>query len=217
MKKIAMIALLIPGVMMGSDVQAEELEAIIHLSGNSWEDGGFPPSNAGDVFYAVGIINDMEAPLVWDPTTYSYTWYMRDLVSAGETVYGTTHVVNYSGGFFTIYVDNLPSNHDYGINPPNATSPSTFIDYISIYLDGYFDGMTLTYNTSNSSGSFSGTLNFTGGDVFPDLATTDGWTFGSNIGGVSPAGYDLELNGDVYMTVIPVEAASWGAIKSLYR
>ena len=192
-------------------------EQILHMSGNAWEDGGFPVSNPGDELNAVGILNDIEYPLVWDTANYSYTWYMRELTSVGETVFGTIHVADYTGGLLTIYVDWLPSNHDYGINPPNATAPSTFTDGISTYLDGYFTDFTMTFNTSTSSGSFSGTLNFTGGDVFPLLNATDGWTFGSNIAGVSPTGYDLELNGDVYLQIVGVEEDSWGGIKSLYR
>src|SRR4029434_5094636 len=73
-----------------------------------------------------------------DTANYSYTWYVRDLSSLGEVIVGTTRVVTYGGGALTIYVDFLPSNHDYGVNPPNATSPSTFTDGFSTYLDGVF-------------------------------------------------------------------------------
>jgi hypothetical protein len=121
----------------------------------------------------------------------------------GEVIVGTTRVVTYGGGALTIYVDFLPSNHDYGVNPPNATSPSTFTDGFSTYLDGFFTDFTLT---------------FTGGDVFPLLTDPDGWTFGSNIAGFGPTGYDLELNGDVYLQgPVSVEPNSWGQIKGLYR
>jgi hypothetical protein len=192
-------------------------EQLLHMSGNAWEDGGFPPSNPGDQFSAVGILNDIENPLVWDTGSYSYTWYVRGLVAVGETVIGTTHVADYTGGLFTIYVDLLPSNHQYGVNPPNATAPSTFSDGISTYLDGFFTDFTVTYNDATASGSFVGTLNLTGGDVFPLLSATEGWTFGSNIADVSPEGYDIELNGDVFLTVVSVEEESWGGIKSLYR
>jgi hypothetical protein len=192
-------------------------EQLLHMSGNAWEDGGFPPSNPGDQFSAVGILNDIENPLVWDTGSYSYTWYVRGLVAVGETVIGTTHIADYTGGLFTIYVDLLPSNHQYGVNPPNATAPSTFSDGISTYLDGFFTDFTVTYNDATASGGFVGTLNLTGGDVFPLLSATDGWTFGSNIADVSPEGYDIELNGDVFLTVVSVEDESWGGIKSLYR
>lgn len=191
---------------------------LLHMSGNAWEDGGFPPSNPGDEFSAVGILNAIENPIVWDTSSYSYTWYVRSLIGVGETVFGSTHIADYVGGLFTIYVDLLPSNHDYGINPPNATVPSTFSDGISTYLDGFFTDFTVTFNDATASGSFVGTLTFTGGDVFSLLDTTDGWTFGSNIADVSPEGYDVELNGDVYLTIsVGVEQESWGGIKSLYR
>jgi len=190
---------------------------ILHVSGNSWEDGGFPPSTAGDYYSIVGILNDIEFPLTWDTQNYSYTWYAHELVSNGESIYGNTHVVDYTGGQFTIYVDFLPSNHNYGINPPNATVPGTFTDGISIYLDGDFTDFSLTFNDLTQSGSFTGTLNFTGGDVYNLLYTTEGWTFGANLAGVSPEGYDLEVNGDVFLAIVSVEDQTWGGIKALYH
>lgn len=201
---------------MGSSAIAQQNQ-ILHVSGHSWEDGGFPPSNPGDVAYIVGDLNDIEDPLVWDTANYSYTFYVRSLVAIGESNVGGTRVAPYTGGLFTIYVDWLPSNGDFGINPPNLTSPSTFTDGISVYLDGFFQDFTLTYNDLTQSGSFTGTLNFTGGDVFPLLTATTGWTFGANLAGVSPTGYDLQMNGDVFLAVVGVEDESWGGIKSLYR
>lgn len=217
MKKVTTLAMALLVACAGSALAQEQ---ILHLSGHSWEDDGagtFPPSNPGDMFNAVGLLNDIEEPLVWDTANYSYTFHVRDLVSAGGAVFGTTHVVSYAGGLFTIHVDYLPSNHAYGTNPPNATSPSTFTDGISTYLDGYFTDFTLTYNTATQSGSFSGVLNFTGGDVYPLLTATEGWTFGANIAGFSPTGYDLEINGDVYLQVVSTEEQSWGNVKNLYR
>jgi hypothetical protein len=190
---------------------------ILHVSGHSFETGGFPPSNPGDQFQAVGDLNDIDVPLVWDTANYSYTFHVRQLVSVGEVNIAGTRVVGYTGGLFTIYVDWLPSNGNYGINPPNGTSPSTFSDGISTYLDGFFSDFTLTYNDITQSGSFTGTLNFTGGDVFPLLSATNGWTFGANLAGVSPTGYDLQLNGDVFLNVVGVEESTWGGIKALYQ
>jgi hypothetical protein len=215
MKKVTSLLLLLLAMAV-TPAFAEEV--ILHMSGNSWETGGFPPSNLGDEFEAVGILNDIEEPLVWDTANYSYTWNVRDLSSIGEVIVGTTRVVTYGGGLLTIYVDFLPSNHDYGVNPPNGTSPSTFTDGFSTYLDGFFTDFTLTFNHATNTGNFVGTLTFTGGDVFPLLANPTGWTFGSNIAGFGPTGYDLELNGDVYLeSTVSVDESSWGAIKGLYR
>lgn len=214
MKKVTLVAF---ALLVTAGMASAQTEQILHLSGHSWEDGGFPPSNPGDVLSIVGILNDIEEPLVWNTDSYSYTLYMSDLVGLGETVFGTTRVAEYTGGDLAVYVDWLPSNHDYGINPPNATVPSTFTDGISTYLVGFFTDFTLTFNEATASGSFVGGLTFTGGDVFPLLSSTDGWTFGANIANVSPTGYDLQMNGDVFLTVVSVEEESWGGIKSLYR
>lgn len=214
MKKVTLFAI---ALLVTAGAAYAQTEQILHVSGHSWEDGGFPPSNVGDKLSVVGILNDIEEPLVWDTSNYSYTLYMRDLVGLGESVNGTTRIAQYSGGLMTVYVDWLPSNHDYGINPPNATSPSTFTDGISVYLDGFFTGFTLTFNEATQSGAFVGSLTFTGGDVYPLLSSTDGWTFGANIANVSPTGYDLQMNGDVFLEVVSVENESWGGIKSLYR
>jgi len=215
MKKTTILAFVLWVAAVGSAFGQDN--QILHVSGNAWEQGGFPPSNVGDEYSIVGVLNDIEAPLIWDTDNYSYTFYVQDLVSLGETVFGDLHLVSYSGGLFTIYVDWLPSNADYGVNPPNATSPSTFTDGISTYLDGVFTAFNMTLNTATSSGSFNGTLNFTGGDVFPLLQGTDGWTFGANVAGISPEGYDLFINGDVFLTIVGVEETSFGSIKSLYR
>jgi hypothetical protein len=214
MKKVTTLLLLLLTAVTPAFAQ----ETILHMSGNSWETGAFPPSNLGDIFEAVGILNDIEAPLVWDTENYSYTWNVKELTSLGEVIVGTTRVVTYGGGALTIYVDFLPSNHDYGVNPPNGTSPSTFTDGFSTYLDGFFTDFTLTFNHATNTGNFVGTLTFTGGDVFPLLTDPEGWTFGSNIAGFGPTGYDLELNGDVYLQgPVSIEPNSWGSIKGLYR
>jgi len=191
---------------------------ILYTAGNAWETGGFPTSDPGDELQAVGILTDIRLPLVWNTSLYSYTWFIRDLVSTGETLNGTTHIATYSGGLITFYVDTKPSNHDYGVNPPSATVPSTFTDGISTYLEGSFDDFTLTWNEATAQGGFTGTITFTGGDVFGLLSSPTGWTFGANIGGFSPEGYDLEVNGQVFVEgPSATDASSWGAIKGLYR
>jgi hypothetical protein len=215
-KLLAVFALLAPlGV---APAGASAAGNIIHLSGFVWEDGGFPKSVFGDELQGVGLITHVVAPLYWSPTSRSYTWYMRQLFSLGTSVYGTTQVVEYSGGLLTIYVDTLPSNHDYGILPPNATSPSTFTDGFAVYLDGYFTDFTLTYDSVTSSGSFLGSLVFTAGNVFPQLESPEGWTLGSDLGGIAPLGYDLSVNGSIHVAgPLGLRPSSWGAVKGLYR
>ncbi len=201
-----------------SSIPAKAVETILFTAGNAWETGGLPTSEPGDELQAVGLLTDIRLPLVWNTASYSYTWYLRGLLSTGETLNGTTHIATYSGGTITFYVDSKPSNHDYGVNPPNATSPSTFTDGISTYLEGSFEEFTLTLNEATSQGAFTGTITFTGGDVFGLLTSPTGWTFGSNLSGFSPEGYDLEVNGEVFLQgPSSVDETSWGGIKGLYR
>lgn len=197
---------------------AQATETVLYTAGNAWETGGFPTSDTGDELQAVGILTNIGNPLVWNTVLYSYTWYMRGLISVGESMNGTTHIATYTGGQITFYVDSKPSNHDYGTNPPNVTSPSTFQDGLSTYLDGVFTDFTMTWTQGTGTGSFTGELEFTGGDVFPLLTNATGWTFGGTIAGFSPVGYDLEVNGQVFIQgPSGTDEATWGSIKNLYR
>jgi hypothetical protein len=199
-------------------VPAAASTSMIHLSGACWEEGGFPPSIFGEELTAVGIVTQIKRPLFWSPSRFSYTWHASGLMSLGESVYGDTHVVEYAGGTFRIHVDALPSNATYGTFPPNATSPGTFMDGQSTYLEGNFTSFFMTLNTTTGSGSVFGSLTFTGGNAYPQLESPDGWTVGAQITGSQPAGYDADWNGSLFVEgPLPVENASWGSIKTLYR
>jgi len=211
-------AILVAVVLALAGVAHAQEGQILHIFGHAWETGGFPASDPGDNLSVVGIMSDVYEPLIWDESNHSYTFWIRDLVSLGETVSGLTRIAEYTGGLFTIYVDSLPSNHDYGINPPNATAPSTFTDGTSVYLEGHFTDFTLTFNDAVGGGSFLGGLTLTGGDVLALLPSVDLYLYVGIVQFLSPEGYDLIMDGDVFATVfVAVEETSWGGIKSLYR
>ena len=198
-------------------------QTIINYNGNSWEDGGFPPSVAGDVFYGVGDITDVFPPLTWDTSLYQYTWYVWGATSLGESVNGNQITVLYSGGQFQIYVDSfspIGTNRVYGTNPPNATSPSTFIDATDDpnYLHGNFTFFQVVYNTASNTGNWEGTLYFDSGTFVNNVGTQDGYTFAAAVGPPSPpGGYTLEGAGDIFLTPNATEKTSWGQLKALYR
>jgi hypothetical protein len=195
-----------------------QVTTVINFNGRSWETGGNPPSQFGDQLTSVGNITGVRRPLFWSPSRYSYTFDVSGLVSLGEVIYGTTHIVQYSGGKFRIHVDALPSNAAYGVNPPNATSPATFVDGTATYLEGDFSSFMTTYNTATTSGSLMGSLIFTGGNAYPQLASSTGWTVGAQLGRSAQGGYDTDWNGALYLAgPLATEVASWGQIKSLYR
>jgi len=110
----------------------------------------------------------------------------------------------------------------YGVNPPNATAPSTFIDG-SERLTGDIDNFVLTFNFSTNQGNFSGNMTQDGG---PDLIyiPTDqraGWILGGLAGrpnGTVPTGYDNQVSGECRIPdATPSTHKSWGAVKALYR
>lgn len=197
---------------------AASLQNAIRFTGNSWETGGFPDSNVGDELEAVGVVTAIVAPLFWSPSIYAYTMHVDGLISTGETLVGTTRVVEYAAGRIAFYVDNLPSNHDYGVNPPNATAPSTFTDGFATYLEGDFTSFTLTHNSANASGSFVGQIEFDGGNAYPQLQSNASYSIGANVANISPAGYDLQWNGAVFVDgPLGLENGTWSGVKSLYR
>jgi hypothetical protein len=87
-----------------------------------------------------------------------------------------------------------------------------------MYLHGQLSEFILTYNHATSSGGLLGEVYFTNGNAYPQIQSADGWAVGANVSGLSPAGYDLAINGRVYVDgPLAVEAQTWGALKSLYR
>jgi hypothetical protein len=192
--------------------------SMVHLTGLCWEDGSTLPSNPGDQLNAVGTVTTIKKPLYWSPTRFSYTWQMSGLTSLGESVYGTTHVAQYVGGTFRMHVDALPSNAVYGVNPPNATVPSTFIDGTSVYLEGNFTEFTMTMNTATGAGSLFGNITFTGGNAYPQLQNPDGWSVGATITRTAPTGWDADVNATLFVSgPLAVDVTSWASVKAMYR
>jgi hypothetical protein len=198
-------------------------QTIIAYNGNSWEDGGFPPSNVGDVFYAVGDITDVFPPLTWDTSLYQYTWYAWGATSLGESVNGSEVTAVYTGGQYQIYVDDfepIGTDRDYGVNPPNATSPSTFIDATADpnYLHGNFNFFQVVFNTGSNTENKENSLFFDSGTFVNNVGTQDGYTFVATVGPPAPpGGYSLEGAGDIFLTPNATESSTWGQLKALYQ
>jgi hypothetical protein len=205
-----------PGVIPGAPAHAAESR--IFLSGHLWEPGGISPALPFEELQAVGIVNEIRAPLFWSPSVSSYTWYVHGLVSMGSVLVGNTFLTEYLGGEISIHVDGLPSNASYGVWPANATAPSTFTDGAGVYLTGKFESCALTFHPHTASGSFVGEIVFTGGNAYPQLQSATAWTIGSSLAGVSPAGYAAQLNGTLFVEgPSGTAASSWADVKALYR
>jgi len=183
----------------------------------------------GEGYNVVGFVTQF-GPLLLpyvDTGTYEYTNNINGLTVA-------TH--NYTAGFFeatfnngtgraSYYADSKTTGTPgtYGVNPPNATSPSTFTDG-TLRLTGSVNNFVLdiNFNVSPANGSFSGDMTLDGGPdlVYVPVGDRAGWTIGATAGQVNPSvptGYDNQVTGQCQTLVTPTEHKTWGAIKALYR
>ncbi len=184
----------------------------------------------GEGYHVVGFVTSFGPDLEYyvDPVNFEYTVYTQNLVVVASTYYGTLLVVDFgNGGRGRYYSDPISggTHGQYGTLPPNATSPSTFIDG-SVRLGGVINSFNLTYDfdPSINAGQFSGTMNL---DEGPDLVYVqppprrNGWTFGGLAGrpnGTIPPGYDNAVQGECRLPAsTPTAHTTWGAMKALYR
>jgi len=196
-------------------------------------------SGPGSVLNAVGVINSFAGPLAAiDPNTAGteYTYYLSGLttatgttVTAGPTL--SVYKTIYTGGTMVIY-QGSPRNAAFGINPPNGTVPSTFIDG-SLFLSGTIPTFTVTVTRVNATGAY------VNGNADSGDPPNGSWTGGSALALVSAGGHPCpwRLTGgwdmrpaDVltgYVALFdgkidlncptPAKPATWGSIKSQYR
>jgi len=232
MKRIIILSVLtLCAAMVAGTVWAQDTQTILDFTGFVYEDNnspgevGFPPSNPGDILAAVGFIESVSQPLYWSPDEYQYTIYISDLVSDGEVDIGYgTFYITYSGGSVDIvaqrYNDAGYTMPEYGVEPPNATAPSTFMDG-DIYLHGEFSSFYMVYYPTLHVGNFEGVIAWTIHPNIGELINDYGTIFSGTVDPIAapvPDGYDLEMDGHVmYYHAVPTENSTWGQVKNLYR
>ena len=111
----------------------------------------------------------------------------------------------------------------YGVLPPNATSPSTFIDGTMI-LGADLDNMVLAYDYSAGQGNlFTDHATLDEGTLLPLIPASQraGWLLSGLAGqpnATVPPGYVDQLSGEMQIPgIVPTAHRSWGSIKALYR
>ena len=209
-------------LLLSSSAQGQN--ALIDYQGYAWEAGGFPPSNPGDVLSIVGVVDSLDARFGINLLLEEVTLHVTDLASNGQVdIGGGVLSISYSGGTINLYRD--PSkDHDYGVNPPNATAPATFVNG-SLFLSGSLSNFFMAYDTSTGSGAYEAQAAFTGGSGLAtlNLLNANGYTFGGTLGpgaagGNVPQGYDLQVDGVLEVQVrVGVQPSSWSHIKEMYR
>jgi hypothetical protein len=178
----------------------------------------------GNGYVGLGEVPVLEAPLVSDQTNYQYTYVLSGTQSVSRLVSGSFVVISYAGPCsLTVYEDSRSTGtaFDYGIDPPNGTAPSSFIDGTPILVGEITDFLYIV-NTATGSGSYDAHFEAIGGTQLGNLPVGQrtGWTFSgvtTNTNSI-PEGYAHQVDGQTFLNKpTPARSASWGEIKRRYR
>ena len=234
MKRKALLLLFTALMAFAVPARAQTYELLFAFTGFDYQDPNTVPGPnpdpgylaVGEGYKLVGFVTQF-GPLLtpWvDPGTYEYTNHIFDMTVVNHVFFGGFLEADFApNGRSRYYRDPLSGGTPatYGINPPNLTSPSTFIDG-SMRLGGDVDNFVLTYDFNLNQGNFNGDMNL---DEGPDLiyiptGQRSGWTLGGLAGrpnNTIPAGYDNQVTGECKILSVPVTHKTWGAVKALYR
>lgn len=181
----------------------------------------------GQVYEAVGPMVSFNGDyFLPDEVNYQYTVFVNPGTLTGTETIGSYEIYHYENqdGTLLIYEDPISTGtaYDYGSNPPNGVSPSTFVDG-TLLFGAEVNSFTITIETTSMDGQFVGLLDFTSGSALGNIPTgqTDGWTIaalGQFLQNLVPSGYMNQMDGEIYLPIATsTEETSWGGIKALFE
>ena len=203
---------------------------VVVLAAAAWANVYLLDFNGYDYWWPAGCYNaigDVTAVnsdyLTFDYGSYEYTFSLQNVCTAmvdSLSIPGL-YIWSFVGGTVDIYED-AGTARDYGINPPNATAPSTFEDG-TLVLGGDFTMMMLVWNSITGAGSLEGTMDLNRGSQLGNIPMEQrtGWTLAAlrdiQFPITTPEGYFWQIDG--YLEIsdpIPTEKTSWGQLKQQY-
>lgn len=195
--------------------------AQVDYVGFAWESGGLAASLPGDELSIATVVTQIDPLFAVDLGAQEATLYITGLVSQGAVLNPATGAttISYAGGTLAIHAA-AARNHDWGIDPANATVPSTFIDG-DLVFSGAFTGFAVTLLPSGI-GIFEGFVDGTGGSALAgpcaNCAYTFAGTFTAPSGAQVPAGYDLQVDGVLEVeSTVAIETVNWGTLKQMFN
>jgi hypothetical protein len=205
---------------------------LLGFSGYDYESPNTDPGTylaIGEGYKALGFVTSFGtylAPYV-DIITNQYTYSYYDLTVQTRDYYPEFDYLEVgfaNPGRGRFYEDDLATgtHANYGVNPPNATAPPTFIDG-TVCLGGHIDFLVLSYDFGAEQGAFSGNISFDEGTLLGHIpvAQRDGWILSGLAGGMNPSipgGYNHQIDGECRIPgPVPATHRTWGALKALYR
>jgi hypothetical protein len=226
MKHVAIaLSLALLGLVTPRHAQAAQL--FIDYFGYDYESPNPNPltfGEPGSTYNSLGLAPNLFTPLLPDTVNNQYTYYFSNLNAANVQTFGSFLVIDYfPGGLFQVWEDSKVTGTflDYGINPPNATAPSTFTDGTK-FVEGSIDQFQVVINLATGSGSFDANFTMTGGSQLVNVPANQrtGWTFAGTTANElnRPSGYDHQVDGQIFLNEpVPAQDKTWGFIKARYR
>lgn len=238
MKRRASLLLLTALLAFAAPAVAQD-EVLLGFTGYDFQEDPGPPNGVylalGDSYTAVGFVTYFHP--VWlepyvDTSTNEYTFHQHGLVvDFYDFTANFLYVTFAPGGSVEYYEDasknaenppNPPNCPTYGSNPPNATSPTNFMDG-TLAISGSLDNAYLYYDYNLNQGAFGGDMTITGGahSIYVPPGSWPGWfmtgLFTTPGGPCAPTGYDHVLSGECRHDIVPARTSTWGQVKKLYR
>lgn len=189
----------------------------IDYIGYGWETSQ-PLKAVGDEFHFLGVADYVDPIFSVDLGVEELTLHAYGLLVASSVDLGGVQMVTYVGGYMEIYQD-TSNNADWGINPPNATAPSSFADG-TLFFAGEFTDMVMFFSP-DGTGTFEGNLDGISGTMIDTSCTGCVYTWGGAFDGSSGAqlieGYSLQVDGVLEIdAAVSTDATTWDSVKALY-
>jgi hypothetical protein len=226
MKRKSLLLLLSAFLALAAPAAADDV-FLLGFTGFDYQDPNSNPGTylaVGEGYKAVGFITSV-GPLLdpyFDFGANEYTFYLFNLtVSSHVSAFGFVEAHFQNDGRGRYYSD-PDFDAVYGTNPPNATSPSSFIDG-TMELGGDLDNFVVVYDFNANQGNFGGNMTLDEGPqlIYIPPAQRAGWILGGLAGrpnATVPAGYDNQISGECRIPdITPSTHKSWGSVKALYR
>ena len=188
---------------------------VIDYIGYGWETG----LSAGDEFHFLGLSDFVDPIFGVDLGTEELTLHVTGLVVLSSIpVGGGTTMISYSTGTMEIYQD-AAQDSDWGINPPNASAPGSFVNGDLFFAGELID--LVMFRHADGTGYFTGNLNGTGGSMIAGSCSNCvyswGGTFSSGSGAQLIEGYSMQVDGVLEVDeAVSTDSAAWGSVKALY-
>jgi hypothetical protein len=221
MGRMALACLAIIGALVIAGSPATASDPVILFDFTGYDYWTWMPDTC---YNAVGEVPSADpAYLTFDPTK-QYTFSLQGVCLVSTVTFGCYTSYTFEGGTLDVYCDDLlagGTDFDYGINPPNATSPSSFEDG-ELILGADVQAMTILWNTCDGTASLEGGLDFVRGTQLGNipLEQRGGFTLAGareDAPGI-PEGYFWQIDGIVEIPgAVPTESRSWGSLKIQYQ